>query len=245
MLRIHLRFPPRSPLPTFKSNDLVHDSILAGLRARGLATERLIGAAAASFTFATHAFVRGKELALRGVTISTASAEMARALADLEPATCRCSRARTGETLSLAGCSLEPIDCPIADGTRRVGVLMLSPLVVDDPAARGRWLDRFDAAAVTTAVNRGLSRTAGRPTALEVAADSLYLRLNPNPRRRVVVRIDSGTERYVFGLALPLVLEGPTEDLRLAWAAGIGRKTRMGFGCFDLVERGLSGRASR
>jgi CRISPR-associated endoribonuclease Cas6 len=210
-----------------------------------MALKQLVGPDAEPFTFATHGFSRGDALALRGVTVSTPSAELAQALARVDPSACRYGRARTGETLSLAGASVEPVPCPIVDGAREVGVLMLSPLLLDDPSAKGRWLDRFDAALVTEAVNRQLTRIAGRPIALEVEADSLYLRLNPRPRRRVVVKIEDGRERYVFGLALPLVLRGPTDDLRLAWAAGIGRKTRMGFGCFGLAEHGLSGRVAR
>jgi CRISPR/Cas system endoribonuclease Cas6 (RAMP superfamily) len=36
-----------------------------------------------------------------------------------------------------------------------------------------------------------------------------------------------------------LVLAGSEEDLRLAWYAGIGEKTRLGFGCMGLAERGI------
>lgn len=245
MYRAHLRYSKQALLPTFKSNDLVHDALVAGLHAAGMPLPRLIGADAEPFTFATHAFARGSSLVLRALTISTSSPELARALARLDPGACRYTRARTGEALSLEGASVECIDCPIADGVRQVGALLLSPLVLDDPAAKGRWLERFDPAVVAAAVNRQLSRVAGRPTGLKILADSLYLRLNPRPRRRVVVKIDDGGERYVFGFVLPLVLEGPTEDLRLAWAAGIGRKTRLGFGCIGLAEHGLSGRIGR
>lgn len=244
MFRVHIRHPKHALLPIFKSNDLVHDALITGLHATGMSLDRLVGANAEPFTFATHAFARANGLVLRGITVSTPSAELARALAQLDPGTCRYARARTGEALSLEGASLERIDCPIVAGVSRVGMLLLSPLVLDDPSAKGRWLEHFDAAVVSTAVNRQLSRHAERQVALEVMADSLYLRLNPRPRRRVVIKIEAGREHYVFGLVLPLVLEGPTDDLRLAWAAGIGRKTRLGFGCLGLAEHGLSGRAA-
>jgi CRISPR/Cas system endoribonuclease Cas6 (RAMP superfamily) len=36
-----------------------------------------------------------------------------------------------------------------------------------------------------------------------------------------------------------LVLTGSDDDLRFAWYAGIGEKTRNGFGCMGLAEQGL------
>ena len=37
----------------------------------------------------------------------------------------------------------------------------------------------------------------------------------------------------------PLLLEGSEEDLRFAWYAGLGEKTRNGFGCLGLIEQGV------
>jgi CRISPR/Cas system endoribonuclease Cas6 (RAMP superfamily) len=37
----------------------------------------------------------------------------------------------------------------------------------------------------------------------------------------------------------PLILEGAEADLRFAWYAGMGEKTRNGFGCLGLAEQGV------
>jgi CRISPR/Cas system endoribonuclease Cas6 (RAMP superfamily) len=38
---------------------------------------------------------------------------------------------------------------------------------------------------------------------------------------------------------VPLVIEGNEADLRFAWYAGIGEKTRAGFGCIGLAQQGI------
>src|SRR3954454_22342199 len=48
MHRLHIRFPAHVPLPTFKSNDLLHDAIVTGLHAAGVPLERLGGPGAAA-----------------------------------------------------------------------------------------------------------------------------------------------------------------------------------------------------
>lgn len=93
---------------------------------------------------------------------------------------------------------------------------------------------------LAAAVNARLSRLAGRSVNLQVEPDSLYLRANP--RHSVLVslkRKPNGRHAFVIGMSAPLVLAGSEADLRLAWYAGIGEKTRNGFGCIGLLERGV------
>jgi CRISPR-associated endoribonuclease Cas6 len=41
-----------------------------------------------------------------------------------------------------------------------------------------------------------------------------------------------------------MLLQGSEDDLRLAWYAGIGEKTRSGFGCLGLLEEQLCSESS-
>lgn len=126
-------------------------------------------------------------------------------------------------------------------GTSGLGVLMLSPLVLGVPGERHRrWIQRLNDMDLSAAINPRLSRLAGRPVALQIQADSLYLRANP--RHSVLVSVKqapSGQSSFVIGLSAPLVLVGSEADLRLAWYAGLGEKTRAGFGCIGLLEHGV------
>jgi len=48
-----------------------------------------------------------------------------------------------------------------------------------------------------------------------------------------------GRPAFAIGMQAPLVLSGRREDLELAWYAGLGEKTRAGFGCIGLAEQGV------
>jgi hypothetical protein len=241
MHRVHLDLRPCVGL-VFRSNDLIHDALIAGFAASGMPADRLVGAAAEPFCFATHAVPRKGHLHLRGLTISTSSSELGTTLRRLDPCSCTKSRAATGEAISLAGARVLPISSPVIPGVTEIGVVTLSPIVISQRGTR-RWLDCFDRKTVQSAVNTRLSRLAGRSVCLEIEADPLYLRRTARPLRRVVVKLlPNGREAYVFGLVLPLRLSGSSDDLDFAWYAGLGEKTRMGFGVIESAERGLSGR---
>ena len=45
--------------------------------------------------------------------------------------------------------------------------------------------------------------------------------------------------KQILGVGADFLLEGAEDDLRFAWYAGIGEKTRNGFGCLGLAEQGV------
>lgn len=75
---------------------------------------------------------------------------------------------------------------------------------------------------------------------LTVQPDSLYLRANPHHSVLVSTKQSKeGRAAFVIGLQGPLVLAGRREDRLLAWYAGLGEKTRNGFGCIGLADEGV------
>lgn len=173
--------------------------------------------------------------------VSTPSAVLAPALAALEPPAVRYARAATGELFDFTGASVRPEPPPVCEDPGMLGVLALSPIAVSDPSAQPkRWykaLDQFDLSAVA---NARLGKIAGRTVALKVQPDSLYLRANP--KHSVLVstkRMKNGRSAFVIGMQAPLVLAGSRADLLLAWYAGLGEKTRNGFGCLGLADEGV------
>jgi CRISPR/Cas system endoribonuclease Cas6 (RAMP superfamily) len=89
-------------------------------------------------------------------------------------------------------------------------------------------------------ISQKLSKQAGRNIQLQVTPDSLYLRANPE--HSVLVNLkqhQNGSKSFVIGMQAPLILEGAETDLRFAWYAGLGEKTRNGFGCLGLIEQGV------
>ncbi len=89
-------------------------------------------------------------------------------------------------------------------------------------------------------IGQRLARAVGRDVALRWRADSLAVRSLPH-RFNTDIKVHPKTGRAVSvaGTVLPFVMEGTEDALRLAWYAGLGSKTRMGFGCWDVQPQGM------
>ena len=88
MLRIRLIF--NHMRPQFRFLDSVNAALVAGLTEAGVPAERVTGRDAGPWTFAVAGFSkRGGITVMSGLTISTADAEIAHALEELDPAATR------------------------------------------------------------------------------------------------------------------------------------------------------------
>ena len=240
MNRIRLALPRRQ-WANFRYQDVVHDAIVNALTAAGAKSDQVTGAGAEPWTFAALGYHRGHEGQVHGLVISTPSAALSATLAALDPGAVRYARASTGEFFDFTGASIEVVPPPVCDDPGLLGVLALSPIVIRDPEAkRKRWITSLYQADVSAVANARLSKIAGRTVSLRVQPDSLYVRANP--RHSVLVstkRMRNGRTAFVIGMQAPLVLAGSRADLLLAWYAGLGEKTRNGFGCLGLAEEGV------
>ena len=240
MHRIRLRLPKRR-WAVYRHLDLIHDAIVSALIAAGARPEQVIGAQALPWTFAALGFHRDHEGQVHGLVISTPSSELAAALHALDPGALRYARASTGELFDFADAVAEAEPPPMLAERAVLGVLTLSPIAVSHRSApRKRWHTSLQEVDLSAAVNARLSRLAARPTSLIIQPDSLYLRANP--RHSVLVstkRMKNGRSAFVLAMQAPLVLAGSREDVLLAWYAGLGEKTRNGFGCIGLAEEGV------
>lgn len=241
MFRVRLRLP-NGHRAGYRYLDLVHDALVNGWIAAGATPEQVIGSGAEPWNFATLGFHRRHEGQVHTLLVSTSSPALAPILARLEPAKVRYARASTAELFDFGAAQSCPEPPPIIPSDQgMLGVLMLSPLVLRDPNQPGkRWCSHFGSVDLSSAINSRLGRIAQRPVALRVQPDSLYVRANPQHSVLVSTKLDrNGRTVFVIGLQGPLVLAGCREDLLLAWYAGLGEKTRNGFGCIGLAEQGV------
>lgn len=240
MRRIRLKLE-RGRWATYRHLDLIHDASVNALIAAGASPELVIGPQAAPWTFAALGHHRDHEGQVHSLVLSTASPELAPVLDKIDASALRYARAVTGELFDFSGAIPVIEEPPFCADPGVLGVLLLSPLAISDRSAQGkRWYTSLADIDLSAAINARLSRLADRPVALNVQPDSLYLRANP--KHSVLVstkRMRSGHNAFVIGLQAPLVLAGSREDLLLAWYAGIGEKTRNGFGCIGLAETGV------
>lgn len=94
-----------------------------------------------------------------------------------------------------------------------------------------RYLDRLDGVDVDAALRRSLERRVGRPLDIAFGIDSLSLRADGGPRIVRYRRMKNGRDQMISAFSLPVAVKGAPEAIRFAYFAGLGAKTRVGFGC--------------
>ncbi len=217
----------------YKFVDAVHASLIQGLTRAGVSSERLIGERAAPWTFGIGGYrVGGGFSTVKTLTISTTDAEVGDALHRLEPA-----------AMTMAGFA-PPLDFSSAVRTLPAKpafgpealFYFASPFVVSTgpktERAKTKHATALPGIDLSAAFSRGLSRRLGRDARIEVAVDPLTLWTDGAAPRVVPVRRTPGKKDIYFpAFALPLTVRGRPEDIEAAYFAGLGEKTRYGFGC--------------
>jgi CRISPR-associated endoribonuclease Cas6 len=238
MYRLRIRLP-KGQAASYRYLDLLHNALVNAWIAAGAAADEVIGAAARPWNFAALGWHRKDRNSVHTLVVSTPDPDLAKRLRVLDPASIRYARAITAELVDFSAAEIFPEEDPILPGQETLGLLLLSPLLIRVPGEK-RWHKSLNTLDLATAINPRLSRLSGRPVRLQIQADPLYLRANPD--HSVLVPLKQGKNgqmSFIIGMSAPLVLAGNEADLRLAWYAGIGEKMRNGFGCLGLVEQGV------
>ena len=181
-----------------------------------------------------------KETVAHSLVVSTTDTALAQWLYQLKPKDIEYARLKTLERVSFAEAEITYEPDPILPQQNALGALLLSPLAIKEKNNAKRWHKNLTEVELSQAISQRLSRIAGREVRLQVQADSLYVRCNPKHSVLVPIKkMPNGKLAYIIGMSAPLVLMGSEADLRFAWYAGLGEKTRSGFGCIGLAERGV------
>lgn len=243
MLRLRLTLAKDQPLVCYTHFDLLHDALINALTQAGAQPEQLIGPRASAWTFAPLGYRSGHLGKAHTLVVSTADSALASVLTRIRPEQVA-KRRGPDHSVSFEGADVRLEADPVLPGQNALACLMLSPLVLQSPASDGkkkRWQTTLNQCGdLNERINRRLSHVAQRPVALQLSPDALYLRANP--KHSVLVNLKTfknGAQSYVIGMQAPMTMQGSEEDLRLAWYAGIGEKTRSGFGCLGLASEGI------
>jgi len=242
MLRLRIQLLKPEKAQTYSHLDLVHDALINAWAAAGATTEDVIGSHSKPWTFAVLGWHRGHVGFVHTIIVSTPDTNLARLLTRFKPESI--TKRRFDDEyfdFSKANISIEPD--PIFPQQTQLACLFNSPLVLKDRERSDKkkvWHSRLDECDLDARINTRLSKLADRKVALSITPDSLYLRANPKHSILVnLKRFQNGNKSFVVGMQAPVILSGSEEDLRLAWYAGLGEKTRNGFGCLGLLEEGL------
>lgn len=230
MIRTVLMLQKAQP---YKFVDAVHAAIIQGLTRAGVRSDRLIGVAAAPWTFGIGGFrMKGGLSSIKTLTISTTDAEVGDALRRLDPQAMNKPDAQPALDFSTAR---KLLPSKPAFGPEAL-FYFASPFVVSTGPKTERTKTKHATALagidLSAAFSRGLSRRLGRDAKLEVAVDPLTLWTDGSAPRVVPVRRTHGRKDIYFpAFALPITVRGRPEDIEAAYFAGLGEKTRYGFGC--------------
>ena len=234
-MRIRLT-APRGEYARLRFLDSLHAALVNAWTACGATGAQVVGRDADNWSFGAVGSASARGFVLKSVVVGADGPKLEPLLARLAPETVRKASAN-GDKIDLAVWDKAVEELPVVaepGAEAALPAIMLSPLALSVRGKKGRWHDNLISAGpdLEQAVNFRLSRLAGRPVALKIEPDRLYVRANP--KHSVLVRLretPGGAPAFVIGTMCPLTLRGAIEDLRAAWTLGIGEKNRYGFGC--------------
>lgn len=222
---------PPSPF-RLRYRDSLHAALIAGLRAADAPEDLIIGPAAAPWTFGAsgRSFPGGVSL-LWVLTLSTPDSRLDEVMSRLDPAAIRWSSVN-GDKVDLSGAVVRHDPQPLLPGQDEVVVAFASPFLVSEHSVPKKTYARSIVGLdLSAAFSAGLSRRLGRPIKLEATADRLSALTDGAQPVLVRVRRTGTRDLILPALSATLTLRAPERDLRDAFLAGLGEKTRYGFGC--------------
>ena len=240
-MRLRLRAPPGA-FVRMRFMDSLHAALVNAWTSCGAHGEEVVGRGAGNWSFGAVGTATSRGFILRSVVIGAEGSPLERFLHRLAPETVRKASVH-GAIVDLTTWALTAEELPVAcepGETATLPTIMLSPLALSVRGQKGRWHDDLVKVGpnLEAAVSYRLSRLTGRDVRLGVEPDRLYLRANPKHSTLVRTRTAKGSKpAFVIGMMCPLSISGRLEDLRSAWALGIGEKNRYGFGCIGFAGR--------
>ena len=216
--------------------DSLHAALINAWTTCGAKGDQVTGRDACNWSFGPVGTATPRRFVLKSLVIGAEASPLEEILTRLTPETIR-KTSVNGDIVDLTNWDLAEDELPIVckpGETVSFPAIMLSPLAVSERGRKGRWHDDLTkiGSNLEQAVSTRLSRLTGRRVHLGIKPDRLYLRANPKHSTLVRTRtVRGGRPAFVIGTLCPLSISGRIEDLRTAWALGIGEKNRYGFGC--------------
>jgi CRISPR-associated endoribonuclease Cas6 len=227
-IKLDLRATPQRAAYT----DSINAALVAGMVAAGAKPEDVVGMTAKPWTFGVEGRSERKGIAkIFSLTVSTPDPELGEILARLNPDEVRCASSN-GDTLYFGAASRTCIDTTSAKN-RELMVSFASPFVVPLQKANCRskaYADDLSEVDLDAALRVGLESRAGRSLDLSFNVD-LLSRMTNVSKRVVPLRKSPRGPIYLPAFSVPMTLRGKPEDVEFAFLAGLGAKTRAGFGC--------------
>lgn len=214
--------------------DSMNAAIVAGLTEAGMASSLLVGMGAVPWTFGMNGRSRpGKPRIIRSVIVSSPDPRFAEAMRGAKPHNFGV-KSSNGDVIDGSGSSILQ-DNTAPEGETDLMINFLSPFVMKarkDISGGSLFLESLPLDQLHIAMKAGLERRAGRQLDLAISVDPLSAKTDGRRKHMIHYRkLANGRSFILPGYALPMRLQGDPEDVRFAYLAGFGSKTRAGNGC--------------
>lgn len=211
--------------------DSIHAALITGLRVVGADGDQIVGPRAVPWTFAISGrSFTGGTIQVVAVTLSTSNLALGEQMLRFDAGSARI-RSSNGDEVNFSGATLRTVALPLAPGQDSIAVSFASPFLISERGAKKTYARSLAGLDLSAAFSAGLSRRLKREVKLHIAQDRLSA--ITDGAAPVLVRLRrTGTRDLILpALSTVLTLSGPAADLRDAYLAGLGEKTRYGFGC--------------
>ncbi len=229
---MRIKLDTRRSLQRAMYADSINAALVAGLVAAGARSEDVVGISARPWTFGIEGRSdRRNATVIHSVTVSTPDPELGEVLARIKPDEVRCA-SDNGDTLYFGAARREMIDTANAKNPELM-VAFASPFALpfrkQDRDIK-LYADALDDVDLDAALRAGLERRAGRNLDVSFHIDPLSRKTDVTKRVVPLRKSPRGTI-YLPAFSVPMTFRGKPEDVAFAFLAGLGSKTRAGFGC--------------
>ncbi len=219
--------------------DSMNAALVAAFVAAGLRSEEVVGESAEPWTFGMEAHSHpGRKRRVRSVVVSSPSSRFDAIAAHLDPAAIATTSCN-GDVIDGTGARVLPCD-DLPGTTTEVMIGFISPFLLPmkkNGHAKTRFHEELPVREAPVALKTGLERRARRSLDLGIAIDPLSAATDGQRKHLIQLRrFSSGRRMILPGFAVPITLRGAPEDIRFAYLAGFGAKTRNGNGCPALMQ---------
>lgn len=212
--------------------DSVHAALVAGLSEAGLSSDELVGRNALPWTFACQGRARpGGVKSVFDILLSTPDEKVAAAFENLNLWNARV-QSSNGDKIDLSRGQLRD-EKRGPSGSGEVCVMFASPFCLIQKTGqceKTRMISCVDEGDIREAIEGSVKRRLGGAADIEVAIDKLTL-MTQSQARWVRLRNQNGMDIKIPAFNMPVTLRGDSKDIDWIYHAGIGAKTRQGFGC--------------
>lgn len=220
--------------PTYQYLDSVNAALVRAFVQHGVQADDVTGLQARPWTFSCKGFAKaGGTMVLSALTVTTPDPMLTQALHAMQGTDIQ-AQPKTGDTVCLGTSRTKIQPWNLHPDQDEICVTFASPFLIarQPPYERSDppFMSDIQKVDVAHLLKKAADKNAGRTLDINLAIDRLTLLTESTPRW-MSFRQAGGRRIMLPGFRMPITLRGNPADIQFVLHAGLGAKTRQGFGC--------------